>query len=80
MENINITAVKWLKTKIEEHGDPEFCTISWTDLDALINQAKQMEKEQAFQLFKAGQDSMEEGGKNFEQYYEKYNSNKLDKK
>ena len=46
----------------------------------MYEQAKQIEKEQAFQLFKAGQDSMEEGGKNFEQYYGKYNSNKLDKK
>lgn len=50
----NITAVKWLKTKIEEHGDPEFCTISWKDLDDLINQAKQMEKEQIVKAYSNG--------------------------
>jgi len=55
MENINMTAVKWLKIKIEEHGDPEFCTISWTDLDDLINQAKQMEKEQIINAFNKGE-------------------------
>lgn len=42
----------------------------------LIEQAKQMEMEQAFQSFKAGQDSMEEGGKNFEQYYKETFGNK----
>jgi hypothetical protein len=28
-----------------------------------------IKKYQAFKIFKAGQDSMEEGGKGFEQYY-----------
>lgn len=44
-----------------------------------LDKAKQMEKDLAFQSFKAGQDSMEEGGKNFEQYYEKTYGSKLDK-
>jgi len=35
-----------------------------------IDQAKRIEKEQALQTFKAGQDSMEEGGKSFDQWYE----------
>jgi ASC-1-like (ASCH) protein len=34
-----------------------------------FEQAKEMEKQQAFEYFKAGQDSTEEGGKSFEQYY-----------
>ena len=34
-----------------------------------FEQAKQMEKEQTFQAFKAGQDSMEDGGKSFDQWY-----------
>jgi hypothetical protein len=38
-------------------------------LDDLLKQAKKKEKQQAFEYFKAGQDSMEEGGKSFEQYY-----------
>ena len=35
-----------------------------------LQQAKEMEKSKAFEIFKAGQDSMEEGGKGFEQWYE----------
>jgi hypothetical protein len=34
-----------------------------------FEKAKQMEKEQMFEFWKGGQDSMEEGGKSFEQYY-----------
>ena len=69
------TAVEWLIDQLKIRGYAgEFPP------HLLFEQAKQMEKEQAFQSFKAGQDSMEEGGKNFEQYYGKYNSNKLDKK
>ena len=32
-------------------------------------QARQMEYDNAFKIFKAGQDSMEDGGKSFEEYY-----------
>lgn len=37
--------------------------------DQIIDKAKEIEKEQSFEFFKAGQESMEEGGKGFEQYY-----------
>ena len=38
-----------------------------------FEQAKAMQKNEYFEFFKAGQESMEEGGKGFEQYYnEKY--------
>ena len=44
-------------------------------LDDLLEQSEEMEKQQreklAFEYFKAGQDSMEEGGKSFDQYYNK---------
>ena len=40
-------------------------------------EAKQMEREQRFKDFKAGQDSMEEGGKGFEQYYTQTYGSKL---
>lgn len=33
-------------------------------------QAKAMHKKQSFETFKAGQDSMEEGGKGFDQWYQ----------
>ena len=49
-------------------------------LDGMLkarNEAKEMEKVKAFEIFKAGQDSMEEGGKGFEQWYEqRYGGNK----
>lgn len=37
-----------------------------------IEKAKQMEKEQMEEFWKGGQDSMEENGKDFEQYYKNY--------
>ena len=39
------------------------------ELHYLFDKAKEMEKVKAFEIFKAGQDSMEEGGKGFEKYY-----------
>ena len=35
-----------------------------------LEQAKAMHKKQSFETFKAGQDSMEEGGKGFDQWYQ----------
>lgn len=55
------TAVEWLVDKLEIFATEEEMNI--------IDQAKAMEKEQSFEIFKAGQESMEEGGKGFEQYY-----------
>jgi len=50
--------------------------IEWIDSDCTpmdcVMKAKELlkvEKRQAFEYFKAGQNSMEEGGKSFEQYY-----------
>lgn len=40
-----------------------------TEWGKLLHQAQQMEKEQSFEIFKAGQESMEEGGQGFDQYY-----------
>lgn len=54
------------------------CT-DWICIKEKAEELLQLEKDLAFQSFKAGQDSMEEGGKNFEQYYEKTYGSKLDK-
>jgi len=40
------TAVDWLAKELESYGDPQFCEIEWEQLDSLIQQAKEMEKEQ----------------------------------
>jgi len=42
------TAVEWLGKELESYGDPQFCKIEWEQLDSLIQQAKEMEKEQTF--------------------------------
>jgi len=40
------TAVEWLKLQLEEYGDPQYCELTWKELDELCEQAKAMEKEQ----------------------------------
>ena len=40
------TAIEWLKKELEEHGDPQYCELTWKELDELCEQAKAMEKEQ----------------------------------
>ena len=44
------TAVEWLGKELESYGDPQFCKIDWEQLDSLINQAKEMEKQQIIAL------------------------------
>ena len=39
------TAVEWLSKELESYGDPQFCEIEWEQLDSLIKQAKEMEKD-----------------------------------
>ena len=40
------TAVEWLCKELESYGDPQFCEIEWKQLDLLLEQAKEMEKQQ----------------------------------
>ena len=70
------TAVEWFDEQIQEYVIASdhitrniIAEISFEDYMELKNQAKQMEKEQQFRFFIAGQLSMEEGGRDFEQYY-----------
>jgi hypothetical protein len=44
--DIKQTAVEWLCKELESYGDPQFCEIEWKQLDSLIKQAKEMEKQQ----------------------------------
>ena len=37
------TAVEWLKLQLETYGDPQYCELTWEELDELCEQAKQME-------------------------------------
>ena len=40
------TAVEWLGKELESYGDPQFCKIEWEKLDSLIQQVKEIEKNQ----------------------------------
>jgi hypothetical protein len=63
MSNKQQTAVDWLFLMLNNpNRDQEFA-------NKLLQKAKEMEKVKAFEIFKAGQDSTEEGGKGFEQWY-----------
>lgn len=60
------TAVEWLAKelyeKMEMKGDGEI-------FDKILEQAKEMEKQQMFEFWNGGIDCTEERGKSFEQYY-----------
>jgi len=58
------TAVEWLGKELESFGDPQFCEVKWEELDSLIQQAKEMEKEQIEEAFAMGNDDISS-----EQYY-----------
>jgi ASC-1-like (ASCH) protein len=68
MSNKQQTVVEWIE---QEMLKPNL------SMKEILKQAKEMENAKAFEIFKAGQDSMEEGGKGFEQFYnETYGDNK----
>ena len=41
-----MTAVEYIKKRIEEDSDTSFLNIDWNKFDEIINKAKEMEKEQ----------------------------------
>ena len=61
--NTKQTATEFLFEKLWETPKDK---LTW---NAILHQAKEMGKEHMFEFWKGGQDSMEEGGKSFEQYY-----------
>lgn len=63
------TAVEWLIEQISEKQPNGLYVIdTLEDVKIIFEQAKQMHEKQMFESFKAGQDSMEEGGKSFDIY------------
>jgi hypothetical protein len=54
MEQVKQTAVEWLKGVIESCGKPHELQMSWSTLDEIIEQAKEMEKEQISQSYTTG--------------------------
>lgn len=51
-----MTAVEWLKKELEKYGNPVVCEVLWEDFDSLVEQAKQMEKEQIIKSNRDGVD------------------------
>jgi len=49
------TAVEWLSKELESYGDTEFCKIEWKQLDLLIAQAKEIEKQQIIDAYENGE-------------------------
>ena len=48
------TAVEWLKEQIECFGNKHELQMSWATLDELLEQAKEMEKEQMKEMYLKG--------------------------
>jgi hypothetical protein len=71
------TAVEWLAKELEVYGEPTKLVIIWEDLDSLVKQAKEIEKEQMLNFPKEWKDSCLSGNydgevvelKSLEQYY-----------
>jgi len=54
------TAVEWLKDQIECFGNKHELQMSWATLDELLEQAKEMEKEQIVNAFNNGENKSAE--------------------
>lgn len=71
--------IKWLYEVIDISNARQMNADVIQAIEYVIEGAKAklpMEKDKAFEIFEAGQKSMEEGGKGFEQYYnETYGGN-----
>lgn len=71
---IEQSSVQWVIDKLTMifayHSRKEMSdeTFSWYHSD-IVKKAKKWHEEESFKTFKAGQESMEEGGKGFEQWY-----------
>jgi len=53
-----ITAVEWLKKEFESYGNPQYCELKWENLDELILQAKDYERNQLVHAYDDGQMDM----------------------
>jgi len=45
-----MTAIEWLKDNLEQYGSSSRLDLDWKTLDELIEQAKEMEKEQKIEF------------------------------
>lgn len=66
------TSVELLAKELESCGDSQFCEIEWKELDSLIEQAKELEKQQIIDAFLEGCSDNNNDG--FEYYNEQFKS------
>ena len=77
MDNKQQTAVELFAEQIRNYKTPlnmggvYFVLIHQDMINRFEQQSKEIENAKAFEIFKAGQDSMEEGGKSFDQFWNK---------
>jgi hypothetical protein len=48
------TTLEWLKEQFEKDGDTTFLNLNWDRFDELLQQAKEMEKEQIIDAYENG--------------------------
>jgi phosphosulfolactate synthase (CoM biosynthesis protein A) len=76
MENKQ-TAVEWLVSELNKRVD--FIPWSkWVEINEIVQQAKEMEKEQHLEFWQGGIDCTQRGGTSFEQYYNETYGNHSD--
>ena len=51
------TSIEWLAEELELYGNPGYCEIEWKQLDSLIQQVKEMHKQEIIEAYKKGQES-----------------------
>ena len=61
------TSVEWLAKELESYGDPGYCKLEWETLDLLVQQAKEMEKDQIMGAYQADVPMCSDG--DAEEYY-----------
>ena len=63
-----MTSIEWLAKELESHGDLQYCELEWKTLALLIDQAKEMHKQEVIDAYFEGA----YGGDNIsgEQYYQ----------
>jgi hypothetical protein len=68
------TAVEWLKEQIECFGNKHELQMSWATLDELLEQAKEMEKEQIMDAYRINPNNENWSNSGIDYYKETFKS------
>lgn len=67
------TSIEWLAKELELYGDPQYCEIKWNELDELIEQAKEMHKQEIIDAYDKGEFDCGCNGTSEQYYNETFN-------